>query len=154
VGTPSTWDIVEEIGRRFAFLVDDYGMVGPETGSSSLVRYVTPELDVVIYYGNDRHDRAGRRIDVSIAPVNVYRAGLPDLVEAAVFAPRHRVAWKAHTKGAIQATLDDQAMWLRRLMPMLVGPDGVDLVRRANANSTDRAGNPKRRRRSIKWIYD
>jgi hypothetical protein len=85
--------------------------------------------------------------------VNVYRAELPDLVEAAVFAPRHKVAWKAHTDEAARATLDDQALWLRRLMPLLVGRDGVDLIRRANVHPTDRVGNPKRRPRNIKWIY-
>jgi hypothetical protein len=154
VGAQSTWDFLSEVGRRFAFLVENYGMAGPDGGvRSSLVLYVTSELVVAIYYGHDPHDHAGQRIDVSIGPVNVYRAELPDLVEAAVFAPRHKVAWKAHTAEAARATLDDQAVWLRRLMPLLVGPDGVDLIRGANAHPTDRAGNPKRRPRNIKWIY-
>jgi hypothetical protein len=154
MGAPSTWDFLSEVDRRFAFLVESYGFAAPDgDASSALVRYVTSELIVSIYYGHDPHDHAGRRIDVSVSPVNVYRAELPDLVEAAVFAPRHKVGWKAHTDEAAQATLDDQALWLRRLMPLLVGPDGPDLIRRANACPTDRAGNPKRRPHNIKWIY-
>ena len=130
-------------------------MAGPEGGASaSLVQYVASELAVEIYYGHDPRDHAGRHIDVSLRPVGVYRARLSDVVEAAEFAPRHKVAWKAHTDEAARATLDDQAVWLRRLMPLLVGPDGVDLIRRANAHPTDRAGNPKRRPRNIKWVYD
>lgn len=154
VRAKSKWDFLSEVGRRFDFLVESYGMAGPEGGANStLVRYVTSELVVAIYCGHDPHDHAGQRIDVSVDPVNVYRAELPDLVEAAVFAPRHKVAWKAHTDEAARATLDDQALWLRRLMPLLVGLDGVDLIRRANAHTTDRAGNPKRRPRNIKWVY-
>lgn len=130
-------------------------MAGPEGGTdASLVRYVTPELVVTIHFGHEPRDHAGQRIDVYLTPVGVYRGELADLVEAARFAPRHKVAWKAHTREAALVTLDNQALWLRRLMPLLVGPDGVDLVRRANAHSTDRAGNPKRRPRDIKWVYD
>ena len=130
-------------------------MAGPEGGASaSLVRYVTSELVVAIYLGHEPRDHAGQRIDVSLRPVGAYEAELPDLVEAAGFAPRHKVAWKGHTHEAALVTLDDQALWLRRLMPLLVGPDGVDLIRRSNAHPTDRAGNPKRRPRNIKWVYD
>ncbi|MEV4513597.1 hypothetical protein AB0K00_32095 [Dactylosporangium sp. NPDC049525] len=154
MGAQTTWDFLGEVGRRFAFLVETYGMAGPEgDANSSLVQYVTTELVVAIHYGHDPHDHAGQRIDVSVSPVNVYRAELPDLVEAAVFAPRHKVAWKAHTDDAARATLDEQALWLRRLMPLLVESDGVDLIRRANARPTDRAGNPQRRSRNIKWTY-
>jgi hypothetical protein len=153
MGTPLTWDFLTEVDRRFAFL-ESYGLAGPESvANSALVRYTTSELIVSIYHGHDPHDHAGRRIDVSVRPMNVYRAELPDLVEAAAFAPRHKVAWKAHTDEAARATLADQALWLRRLMPLLVGPDGIDLIRRANAHPTDRAGNPKRRPPNIKWIY-
>lgn len=130
-------------------------MAGPEGDASAfLVRYVRSELVVTIYFGHEPRDHAGQRIDVSVRPVGVYRAELADLVEAARFAPRHKVAWKAHTREAALATIDDQALWLRRLMPLLVGPDGVDLIRRANAHLTDRGGNPKRRPRNIEWVYD
>ena len=99
-----------EVDRRFAFLVQNYGMAGPEGGAgSSLVRYVTSELSVAISYGRDSRDHTGQRIDVSVSPVNVYRAELPDLVEAAVFASRHKVAWKAHSAEAARATLGSMA---------------------------------------------
>jgi hypothetical protein len=50
-------------------------------------------------------------------------------------------------------TLDDNATWLRRLMPLLHAPDVVDLFQSANRHETDRAGNPKRRPPSIRWKY-
>lgn len=154
VGAQSRWDFASEVGRRFAFLVQTYGMAGPESAAGSpMVRYGKPELAVAIYYSHDPHDHAGQRIDLSVNPVDMYRADLPDLVEAAVFAPRHKVAWKAHTIEAAQATLDNQALWLQRLMPWLLGPDGNDLVRRANEQPTDRSGNPKRRPRDVTWVY-
>jgi hypothetical protein len=80
-------------------------MAGPEASADvSVVRYVTSELVVSIHGGHETHDHAGKRISVSIAPINVYRAELPDIVEVAAFAPRHKVAWKAHTDAAARLT--------------------------------------------------
>jgi len=47
------------------------------------------------------------------------KADLDEVVEAAHFAPRHRVASKAHTGETLRATLDDNATWIRRLLPVL-----------------------------------
>jgi hypothetical protein len=54
---------------------------------------------------------------------------------------------------AVRHTLDQNAMWLRRLMPLLLGPDREELVRKANEHPLDRAGNPKRRPPGITWKY-
>jgi hypothetical protein len=70
-----------------------------------------------------------------------------------VFAPRHRVAWKAHTPAAVRHTLEQNAVWLRRLMPLLLNPDRDDLISQAGHRRVDRAGNPIPRRRGIAWKY-
>jgi hypothetical protein len=73
------------------------------------------------------------------------KADLDQLVEAALFVPRHRVAWKTHTADAMRNTLDDNAMWLRRLMPMLRGPQALDTIRNAM--------NPKPRQPNTRWKH-
>jgi hypothetical protein len=155
MGARGRLDFASEVGRRFAFLVDAHGMRGPESrsGLSSTVRYEHADMSVRVHMLADSHDGAGHRISVAIAPVDMYPAELPDLVEAALFAPRHKVAWKAHTIEAARATLDANALWLVRLMPLLVRPEGRELVRRANEHPTDRAGNPKRRPSNTHWVY-
>jgi hypothetical protein len=140
---------VAEVGQRFQFLVDLYGMEGPE-GSERLlpaVHYRRPELFVGVYLDSGR-DMPGRRIEVSVSmeAARMYRAPLPGLVEAAGVAPAHLVGWKAHTVAAMQRSLDDNATWLSRLMPVLVGPYVLDLAGKA-------AGRPRRRPRNAKWKY-
>ena len=103
---------VAEVSGRFQFLVDVYGMTGPESRNDLLpVTYRLPELSVsaVLDYG----DGPGRR---------------------------------AHTVAAMQRTLYDNALWLRRLMPALVGPDGPDLLRKALEP-------PRRRAPNTRWQY-
>lgn len=144
-----------EVRRCFQFLVDDYGMADPEYGEQLLpaVRYEGPKLWVWVFL--EAGDGAGTRILVKTSLLGrdwPAGADLPDLVEAAMFAPRHRVAWKAHTPDAARSTLDQNATWLRRMMPMLLGPDAEELVRKANERPVDRKGNPKVRPR-IKWKY-
>jgi hypothetical protein len=120
-----------EVGQRFQFLVHLYGMEGPE-GRDLLLRsvfYRRPGLSVAVFLDHGR-DTPGRRIlvSVSLEAAHIYRAALPGLVEAAGFAPAHRVGWKAHTVAAMQRTLDDNAIWLGRLMPVLLGPEALDLT--------------------------
>ena len=54
---------------------------------------------------------------------------------------------------AMLHSLDDNVTWLRRLMPALLGPEGLDLARKAKERPKDKAGNPKRRPPNIKWEY-
>lgn len=143
-------DFVAEAGRRFQFLVDLYGMEGPECSNHLLpsVFYRRPELSVSSFL--NQGDGAGRRITVSVSVKTEHgsvRAGLPGLVEAAVFAPGRHVGWKAHNMAAMQRTLDDNAAWLSKLMPALLGrPEGPDLAGKAIER-------PKRRPPGIKWKY-
>jgi hypothetical protein len=138
-----------EVGPRFEFLVGSYGMEGPESSDLLLasVFYRRPELLVAVFLDQSR-DHPGRRIEVSVslAAVQLSRAGLPGLVEAAGFAPAHHVAWKAHTVAVAQHTLDNNATWLRRLMPLLLEPEALDLARK-------RTRRPGRRPRNITWKY-
>jgi len=46
----------------------------------------------------------------------------------------------------MQRSLDDNATWLSRLMPVLVGPEVLDLARKT-------AGRPMRRPPNAKWKY-
>jgi hypothetical protein len=145
-----------EVHRHFGFLVDSYGMTGPDYSELLLpgVRYERPELRIWVF--RQSGDGAGTSIDVDVVlPGRDWpaKAALRDLVEAAGFAPRHRVSWKAHTPEAARRTLDDNATWLRRLMPLLLGPDVEPLVRNANERPVDRAGNPKKRRPDTKWKF-
>jgi hypothetical protein len=115
---------------------------------------VRPEFAIWVFLHSG--DGGGTSIDVHVAlPDRDWpaKAELCDLVETAGFAPRHRVAWKAHTPEAARRTLEDNATWLRRLMPLLLGPDVESLVRRANERPVDRAGNPKKRRPHIEWKF-
>ena len=147
-----------EAEDRFQFLVDEYGLDGP--GYSELllqsVQYSGAGLRIGVFLHDDTREGAGTSISVLVSfdgdEGNV-KADLDELVEAATFAPRHRVASKAHTGDAVRATLDDNAMWLRRLWPLLQGPDAVEMVRSAGRTATDRAGNPKRRAKNIAWKY-
>jgi hypothetical protein len=138
-----------EVSQRFQFLVDAYGMDGPETNGHFFtgVFYRCPKLRVAVFLDESR-DQPGRRIEVTVSltsPV-LYRTGLPGLVEAARFAPAHHVAWKAHTVAAMQQTLDDNSNWLSRLMPVLLGPEALELARSLTRR-------PKRRPPGIKWKY-
>jgi hypothetical protein len=140
---------VTEVGQRFQFLVDLYGMAGPECSNHLLpsVFYRRPELSVSAFL--NQGDGAGRRITVSVSVKTGHGsagAELPGLVEAAGFAPGHHVGWKAHTVAAMRRSLDDNAIWLSRLMPELLGPDGLDLARKTMER-------PKRRPPHIKWKY-
>lgn len=146
----------EEVGHRFRFLVDRFGMTGPEYDAVLLptVVYRGAQLNISAFL--EQGDGAGTRIEVHASLLHrdwPSSAELSALVEAAAFAPRHRVAWKAHTPDAARATLDDNAVWLRRLTPLLLGPDPDTLVRTANEHKVDRAGNPLKRPRNIKWKY-
>src|SRR5215469_3833710 len=104
-----------EVAHRFGFLIDRYGMDGPENSNLLLpgVFYRSPALLIAVFL-NESRDQPGRRIEVKISlpAASVYRTGLPGLVEAAQFAPAHHVAWQAHTVQAMQHTLDDNATWL------------------------------------------
>lgn len=147
-----------EVEDRFRFLVDEHGVDGPEYSELLLpsVQYSRAALRIGVFLHDDTRDGAGTTISVMVSfdsdGGNV-KADLDELVEAAVFAPRHRVASKAHTGDAVRATLDDNARWLRRLWPLLQGPDAVEMVRSAGRTATDRAGNPKRRAQNIAWKY-
>jgi hypothetical protein len=148
-----------EVELRFQFLVDQYGLDGPEYSELLLqsVLYSGSGWRTWVFLHDDARDGAGTTISVMVSVDNDegnVKADLSDLVEAAVLAPRHRVASKAHSGDAVRATLDDHAMWLRRLWPLLQEPDAFEMVRSAGRTATDRAGNPKRRPKNIKWRYD
>jgi hypothetical protein len=138
-----------EVSQRFQFLVDAYGMDGPETNDLFFpgVFYRCPELRVAVFLDESR-DQPGRRIEVTVSLTSaaLNRTRLPGLVEAARFAPAHHVGWNPHTVAAMQQTLDDNANWLSRLMPVLLGPEALELAR----NLTRR---PRRRPPGLKWKY-
>jgi hypothetical protein len=138
-----------EVGQRFQFLVDLHGMEGPECSDHLLpsVFYRRPGLSVSTFL--NQGDGAGRRITISVSVKmgqGSVRAELPALVGAAGFAPGHLVGWKAHNVAAMQRSLNSNAIWLRRLMPEFLGPDGLDLARKA-------VERPKRRQPNVKWKY-
>ncbi|HST83101.1 MAG TPA: hypothetical protein VLL08_15305 [Kineosporiaceae bacterium] len=145
-----------EVQRSFQFLVAAYGMSDPEYSEFLLpsVHYQRPDLQVQVVL--QTRDGAGTQITVGASLPNrnwPARADLPDLVEAAVFAPRHLVPGKAHTRDAPRTTLEANATWLDRLMPLLLGSTADALMRRANEHQVDRAGNPKRRHPGMDWKY-
>jgi hypothetical protein len=149
------YDFASEVRRHFQFLVDEYDMAGPEYSELLLpaVYYERPELRIGVFL---EHGDGATRLLVNIdLPEADWRASadLPDLVEAAVFAPRHQVPGRVHTSEILHDTLDQNATWLRRLLPLLLGPDGEALLRKANERPVDRAGNPKRRPPGIRWKY-
>ena len=137
-----------EVSHRFGFLIDRYDMAGPESSDLALpgVFYRCPELLIAVFLDKSR-DQPGRRIEVKVSlPTASVHHTVPALVEAARFAPAHYVAWQAHTAAAMLHTLDDNAVWLSRLMPVLLGPEALDLARNL-------AARPKRRPPGIKWKY-
>lgn len=143
-------DLVAEVAERFRFLIDQYGMTGPEASDELLpsVFYRGPGLLIGIFL--NQGDGAGRRISVIVSMRDgdgAIKAELPGLVEAAAFAPAHHVGWKAHTAVAMRRTLEDNATWLSRLMPALSGPEGPSLAGNA-------ARQPKGQRPAgAKWRY-
>jgi hypothetical protein len=150
------FDFKTEVQRSFQFLVATYGMSDPEYSEFLLpaVDYQRPDLQVQVVLQS--RDGSGTQITVGASLPNrnwPARADLPDLVEAAVFAPRHLVPAKAHTPDAARATLEANATWLYRLMPLLLGSDADALMRKANEHQVDRAGNPKKRPPGIDWKY-
>ncbi|MBE1491311.1 hypothetical protein [Plantactinospora soyae] len=145
-----------EVRQCFQFLVDDYGMPEPTYTEDlfPVVWYERPDLLVSVSWEQVPRDSAGIVVSADLLiPDRHCRADLPDLVEAAVFAPRHKVPWESYGAEVVRRTLEHNAMWLRRLMPLLLGPDREELVRKANDRPLDRAGNPKRRPPGIHWRY-
>jgi hypothetical protein len=149
-------DFETEVRRHFQFLITSYDMTDPEYREFLLpcVHYRRPGLriQVTLQVG----DGAGTQITVGVSLPNrnwPAHADLPDLVEAAAFAPRHLVSGKAHTPDAARTTLKENTAWLERLMPLLLGPDADTLVRKANEHHVDRAGNPKKRQPGMNWKY-
>jgi hypothetical protein len=149
-----------EVTSHFQFLADQHHLDGPDYSDLLLptVRYRGTGLIIAIHLQADTHDGAGKRISVSIRldtpDGSTATAELGDLVEAAAFAPRHRVASKAHTGDALRDTLRDNANWVSRLLPILYGPGSLDTIRAATRHETGKGGNPKRRPQNIKWKYD
>ncbi len=60
-------------------------------------------------------------------------AYLEELVPAAGLGARQDVPTSAHTLHSIRRSLSAQAAWVRRLHPVLIGPEGLELLRRAGA---------------------
>jgi len=54
-------------------------------------------------------------------------------VLAAGLGSRQDVRTSAHTLHSVRRSLSSQADWVRRLHPLLTGPDGPELLRRAGA---------------------
>ena len=52
---------------------------------------------------------------------------------AAGLGSRQDVRTSAHTLHSVRRSLSSQADWVRRLHPLLTGPDGPELLRRAGA---------------------
>lgn len=147
-----------EVEQRFCFLVDQYGFDEPEYSDNLLqmVSYHDEGSRISILLSDDTRDSAGKLISVSLrlhTAQGEAKAELAELVEAVAFAPRHRVARKAHTGDAMRATLDDNAVWLRRVSGILKGPDALDAMRKATSQERDSKGNPKRRPEKIRWKY-
>jgi hypothetical protein len=150
-------DFSTEVQRSFQFLVASYDMSDPEYSEFLLpsVHYERQDLRVQVVLQSPSRDAAGTRIVVGVSLPNrdwPARADLPDLVEAASFAPRHLVPGKAHTPDAARTTLEANATWLDRLMPLL-GSDADALITMATEHHVDRAGNPKRRQPGADWKY-
>ena len=149
-------DFRAEVQRCFRFLVVTYEMSNPEYSEVLLPAVHYHHANLLVQVVLQSGDGAGTQIAVGVSLPNrnwPASADLPDLVEAAAFAPRHLVLGKAHTPDAARTTLETNAIWLDRLMPLLLTSDADALVRKANEHQLDRAGNPKRRQPGIDWKY-
>jgi hypothetical protein len=138
----------DEAMAAFRFLVDEHGFGEPAYHDRLIpaVTYHRPGLRVAVFWHGDHRDADGYRISVTVsAEPGPLRAELDRLVEAAVLAPRHRVAHRAHKVSALRASLADNALWLGRLLPMLRDPAATDLFREAETN--------RRRPRNTAWRY-
>jgi hypothetical protein len=135
----------DEVTERFQFLVTDYGFSGPELTELLLqcATYHSDALEVSTYLS---YEGASATISVSITLRSVpgrNHADLDHLVEAAGLAPFHLVRGQAHSGDAMRRTLDDNALWIRRLLPVLDDPGAADLL----------ATPLKRRAQNVKWRY-
>jgi hypothetical protein len=144
-------DLRAEVRPRFMFLVTEHGYAGPTPiATPNILRYTSPEWVIQIRGADPPRKPVTGRIEVSVDhgpdTSSVGSVDLADLVAAAKLAPRHAVAWKAHTVEAARLTLDDNARWLRQLLPRLTTEWLMEVYDAAIANGAQRPRPPHRSR--------
>jgi hypothetical protein len=151
MGRKEVLDLPAEVEPRFAFLVAEFGYTGPTLiVAPSILRYTSPERAIDVCGGDPPHRPVTGRIEVSISLGPADRSSsvdLDELVEAAGLARKHLVAWKAHTVEAARLTLDDNARWLRQIMPLITTQWLTEVYHAAIAKGAQRPRPPYRPRR-------
>lgn len=117
-------EFLSEARGRFQFL-RDADFLGPEEGEYWL-SYSSGLLGVEVHYD----DRDGRILTIVRSSVDDRnpRAGLQCLYVSAKLGPAQDIREIARSSKALGAVLETQASALRKLLPVVEGTDGPDLL--------------------------
>ncbi|BCB83921.1 hypothetical protein [Phytohabitans suffuscus] len=122
-----------EVESAFRFLVDDFGLEGPEVGGVALptIAFVGRGLRYRIMLDPD--DMAViTRVEVETESKRLV-AELDNLVQAAGLGAPNHVKYSARTLTALRKALESQAKYVRLLRPRLVSDTVLQLMQMANA---------------------
>jgi hypothetical protein len=122
-----------EAERAFEFLVEEFGLSGPEHHGVALpvLSYVGAGLRYRVML--EVEDKAIRtRLETDLKDVTLV-ADLENLVYAAGIGTIQQVSRSAHTLNSLRRALNAQAGFARLLHPLATTPDFIELMRKAHA---------------------
>ena len=118
----------EQAEQSFAF-VRDLGFFGPER-REDWISFSSGDLGVEVIYD----DRDGRVLTIVRAffAERSPRAGLGCLYVSSGLGPQQNIRDIARSEKQLKASLESQAEAFRKVLPVLSGPDGPDLLLRCH----------------------
>jgi len=123
---------VHEVRLAFAAVAADYALALLDAStplSTEGVAYAGAGVEYLVLH--DPHDRVVLTHVALVAARPRLHAELTELVVAAGLGAAQHVRVSGRTRHAVAMSVRSQAEWVRRLHPVLAGPDGPDLIRAA-----------------------
>jgi len=127
----------DEVRCQFDFLVKEHGFTGPiederPSPLDGYIRYSSPTLIVTVGLAlgpaSDQNVETGLTLITAAERIRVY---LGEVFAAGGMGPVNRVLIGAQTRRAMAKSIGAQAAALRQVLPVVLGPDGAALMRRA-----------------------
>lgn len=125
----------DEVAEEFRFLVSEYGFTGPVIDDAR-AEYARRSLTIMITF-----DIRARMVETELAADDPergrVRVGLGRLVIAAERGGAQRAPYGGRTRHEVKHSLAMQAAVLHEILPAIVGPFGMALLRKAQAVWSD-----------------
>jgi hypothetical protein len=124
-----------EVERAFGSLAREFDLAGPEPGGvvMQVIAFAGKDFRVRLMLDQDEMCLVAR-LEVEGDGVRMV-AELGDLVQAAGLGTRQQVRDSAHNLGSLQKTLETQASFVRRILPLMNTPQTHALMQKANART-------------------